>query len=157
MVVYVLVALAALAILIGGYRVLGGAAVRVVDPASLLRDARETAVQIAAELSDAVTAGADARGAGGRLAEAARSARRRTDGCAQQLERLDPAAFDDTALVEAYAFTVAAVEDLGWAARICAAPGYASNPGLQRAADGLRGSADRLLDDARGALSSAPT
>jgi hypothetical protein len=144
-VVYVLIALAIAAFLYGGYRVLGGAAARVIDPDALLREARDSATRLALELSEAIAAGADAHGDGGELAEAARSVRGRIDGCAQQLERLDPAALEEHALVEAHALTAAAVEDLSWAARMCATSGYAGNPGLQRAVDELRESADRCL------------
>jgi hypothetical protein len=144
-VVYVLIALAVVAFLYGGYRVLGGAAARVIDPDALLREARDSATRLALELSDAIAAGADAHGDGGRLAEAAQSVRRRIDGCAQQLERLDPAALEAHDLVEAHALIAAAVEDLSWAARMCATSGYAGNPGLRRAVDELCESADRSL------------
>jgi hypothetical protein len=153
MVVYVLIALVAVAVLVGGYRVLGGAAAHVVDPDALLRGACDGATQIAAVLSTAITAGGG--GESGQLLEVARSARRRIDGCAQQLERLDPAALEDHALAEAHALTAAALEALGWAARMCATPGYAANPSLQRAVDGLRGSADGLLAEAQRVLSPA--
>jgi hypothetical protein len=141
-VIYIVVALLLLAILYGAYRALGRPSSPVAQPDALLQAVLRTARQVSVDIAAMV---------GGETVEAAymqeaRAPRRALDGCAQSLERLDPAALDRE-LASAHQQLSQAVEELGWALRMSASPGYGRG-GLKLATAELRSSADRSLDEA---------
>lgn len=144
-VIYIVVALLMVAILYGAYRALGRPSSPVSQPDALLhvvlRTARQAAVDLAATMD----------GEGGDSAEATyahdvRIPRRALEGCAQSLERLDPAALGPE-LAAAHRTLSQAVEELSWALRISASPS-SGRGGLKLATAELRASADRSLDEA---------
>lgn len=150
MAVYVIVALVAVAVLVAAYRVLGGAAARVGDPQALLLDVLTTAQAASREFESTMRAAASA-GREPSAADALRSARRRLESCAQQLERLDVASLPAT-LAEVRALAAEAIDELSWAVRLCASERVAQSDGMRRAIDDLRIDAARDLDAASAAL-----
>jgi hypothetical protein len=142
MAVYVVVALAAIALLWSAYRAFGRPASAPVDGDDLLRRVAATARDAAAQLDPQAGSAAPAAADG-----SARSVRRRLEGCTQLLERVDTATLGPGRLAE-HALLLAAVEDLSWAARLREAAGFDTNLGLRSAAASLCAEAAGCLDDA---------
>lgn len=157
MAVYVIVGLVVLTGLILAYRSLGGAAAsRPIDPDPLLRAVLDRARTAAADLREnsatAPLPGPRAVAAQG----TARALRRRLSGLGQQLATVDASALDERHAA-AHALLTVAVEELGWAAALCASDGYAVADGMRTAATTLGGHATSCMDDAAGVLEeSAP-
>jgi hypothetical protein len=126
--IYVIAAVLVLLFLIGAYRTMGAGASTDEDPKAVL-------VAVLATTDEAV-AGLDAAPDG----EAARTVRRRLDGCAQALERIAATPVDET-LDQARTALDLAVDELSWSARLAETPGYARDPSLREAVIGLRGHA----------------
>ena len=143
MAVYIIVALVAVAILWAAYRTLGGGAGPPPDPVVLMHRAAASATGAAQRLGDALPG----------AAVEMRAIRRTLEGCAQLLERVDTLALD-AAGAQGHALLTAAVEDLGWAARLGETAGLGTNAALRRAAGLLQDEARRALDEAGRALAS---
>jgi hypothetical protein len=145
MVIYIVVALLLVATLYGAYRALGRPSSPVAQPDALmqavLRMARHVSVDLAAM---AGSAGGETEDAA--YTQEARAPRRALEGCAQSLERLDSNRLEPE-LAAAHGQLSQAVEELGWALRMSASPGYGRG-GLKLAITELRSSADRSLDEA---------
>jgi hypothetical protein len=145
MVIYIVVALLLVAILYGAYRALGRPSSPVAQPDALmqavLRTARHVSVDIAAMAGSARGETEDAA-----YTQEARAPRRALEGCAQSLERLDSNRLDPE-LAAAHGQLSQAVEELGWALRMSASPGYGRG-GLKLAITELCSSAERSLDEA---------
>jgi hypothetical protein len=146
--VYVIVGLVVLAGLILAYRSLGGAAAsRSVDPQLVLRVTLDGTRSAVADLEETVAAapllGARAVAAQG----SARSLRRRLGGLGQQLAAIDAPSFDEP-LATAHALLTVAVDELGWAAALCAGDSYAAAEGMRTAARALCAHAQSCLGDA---------
>lgn len=154
MAVYILVALVAVAVLWGAYRVLGGAASRTSDSATLLRTVDAAARDAASTLRQALDRPAEPAAEPAPGVEAPRSIRRLLDGCAQMLERVDTGSLNHAQLT-AHELLSSAVDDLVWATRIAETAGFGTNSGMQRAVAELRAHADRCLVESAGVLGSA--
>ena len=153
MAVYVIVGLVVLAGLILAYRSLGGAAAsRTIDPLVLLRAALDASRNAAADLEESAAAaplvGPRAVAAQG----AARALRRRLSGVGQQLLTIDPPTLDERCAA-AHASLTVAVDELGWAAALCASDGYAAGDGMRAAVRTLCSHAVSCLDEAAPLLS----
>lgn len=138
--------------LIAAYRTLGGAAASEVNGTALMRSALSDATAVATELSSALQH--PVIGAGQHpdpLRGAAAAWRRRSEGQAQQLARIDAAALDEPRAA-AQALLAVAVDELAWAARLCAADAYASSEGMQAAAGVLCEHAHACLREAAALL-----
>src|SRR5437870_3246573 len=145
MFIYIVVALLLVAILYGAYRALGRPAAPVGRPDALLRVVLRTARQVSAELAE-MAGGAGGETLDGAIAQDSRAPRRALEGCAQSLDRVDPAALDSE-VATAHRQLSQAVEELGWALRMSASPG-SGRGGLKLATADLCSSAERSLDEA---------
>jgi hypothetical protein len=65
----------------------------------------------------------------------------------QQLEALDTSALDERS-AGAQALIAVALDDLGWAAGLCAADSYATSDGMREAVSALRTHSGSCLQDA---------
>ena len=147
MVVYIVVGAVILVGLVLAYRTLGGTASQPVEPRTALRAGLDATAAASAELAAILDGGAPlGAGTGHPVRGALQSLRRRVDAAAQQVERIDAASLGDD-LAGAHALAAVAVDELGWAVRLCAGPSYASSLGMQQAADALRAHADLCLRD----------
>jgi hypothetical protein len=135
--IYVIAAVLLLLFLIGAYRSMGAGASNDADPKSVLVAVLATSDEAFAALAASPEADGDS----------ARAVRRRLDGCAQALERV-AATPVDVALDQARTALELAVDELSWSARLAETPGYARDPGLREAVDGLRGHATANLAQA---------
>jgi hypothetical protein len=132
--IYIIAGLIAIVVLMAAYRTIGRPAAPVTAPAALLRAVLNTAQETLSSLGDDAPSGD------------ARSSRRRLDGCALQLERLDPATLSDDASATRRLLGEA-VEELNWAFRLRESSG-AAQPGMRRAIAELRASGEQALSDA---------
>lgn len=147
MAVYVIVGLVVLAGLVLAYRSFGAPASQPIDPARLLRTALDTARTAAADVRESAAA-APLPGTRAAAAQAdARALRRRLTGLGQRLEAIDVPALDEPGAA-VHALLTVAVEELGWAAALCASDVYAAGEGMRTAAATLCGHATSCLDDA---------
>ena len=147
MVVYVIVGLVVLAGLVFAYRTFGGASSGVVDVHALLLRVLGHAHLAAAELSELAAAPplTSARGPAG--PNPAKALRRRLTGLSQQLETVDIASLDERNSA-AHALLAVAVDELVWAAGMCADDAFSSGEGMRTAVAALVGHATRCLSDA---------
>lgn len=147
MVVYVIVGLVVLAGLVLAYRTFGGASGGAIDVAALLRRALADANEAAAELSE-LAAAPPLAGAGGPSApNPAKLLRRRLTGLTQQLETVDVMSLDEHD-AGAHALIAVAVDELVWAAGICADDAFSAGEGMRTAVTALVGHATSCLHDA---------
>ena len=129
------------------YRTLGGSAARPVDADMALRAAFDATAAASSDLSRVLEAGAPLGGAPmNRQRGGLQALRRRLDGAAQQLERIDITSLDERH-AGAHALIAVAADELGWAVRLGAAPAYGASAGMQQAADALRAHATNCLRD----------
>ena len=136
MIPYIIVGVVAVLLAAVAYRALGGReAAHPVDSALLLDAALDGATRAAAVLEEA----------GG---EGGRGARRLLDTCSHRLELVATGDLDDARL-SAHALLVAAVEQLGWAARMLQSQPQAGAQGMQQAVTALHTDAVRCLRAAR--------
>jgi len=153
-VIYVVIALVAIAVLWGAYRSLGGAASRPVASSALLGAAQDAARGAASDLASALQRSTELAVEPGALPDVARSIRRQLEGCSQMLERVEPGDVPDAQL-SARAQLATALDDLSWAARLCENASFVKNSGMQRAVAELRSHAELCLGEADAALQSA--
>lgn len=147
MVVYVIVGLVVLAGLVLAYRTLGGASSAPVDGRALLLLVLAAAQSAAAELTE-LSRAAPLIGARRPAAPNPSNAlRRRMLGLAQQLETIDVASLDEHD-AGAHALLDVAVDELVWAAGICADDTFSASEGMRTANAALRDHATRCLHDA---------
>jgi hypothetical protein len=139
--IYVIAAVLVLLFLIGAYRTMGAGASTDDDPKAVLVAVLAT--------TDAAAASLDSTSEP--VAETARAARRRLDGCAQALERIAATPVDES-LDRARTALELAVDELSWSARLAETPGYARDPALREAVLGLRGHAAANLTQAHTSL-----
>lgn len=147
MIVYVIVGLVVLAGLILAYRTLGGASGAAPDGSALLLAALGAAQGAAAELSELAAAPPLAGPGGPSASNPARLVRRRLTGVAQQLETVDVMSLDEQD-AGAHALLAVAVDELVWAAGICADDTFSASEGMRTASAALRDHATRCLHDA---------
>ena len=156
MVVYVIVGLVVLAGLVLAYRTLGGASGGAIDVSALLLRVLGDARLAAAELSELASAPPLAGARGQAAPNPARALRRKLTGLSQQLESVDVVALDERDS-GAHALLAVAVDELGWAAGICADDTFGASEGMRTANAALRDHAVQCLHDAAGILAqSAP-
>ncbi|MBV8527377.1 MAG: hypothetical protein JOZ75_03590 [Candidatus Dormibacteraeota bacterium] len=156
MVVYIIVGLFVLFGLVLAYRTFGGAAAAAIDVAATLRavlDAAQGAGRDLQHLSEAPPSlGARAAGA----PNPAKALRRRLSGLSQQLETIDAACLDEHES-GAHALLAVAVDELVWAAGMCADDTFSASEGMRTAVATLGDHARSCLGDAALILgSSAP-
>jgi hypothetical protein len=137
--VYIIVGLVILAGLVVAYRSLGRPATEVVDPTRVMRVVLDAA-------RDAATT------APGR--DALRDARRRIEGCLQQLERIDVGSLDENGYAVKTRL-VLALNELSWWARLRESDAYVADTGMEGAADLLHRDAAARLDEVKGLLESS--
>ena len=147
MVVYVIVGLVILAGLVLAYRTLGGASGGAIDVSALLLRVLGDAHGAAAELSELAGAPPLAGAGGPSAPNPARLVRRRLTGLAQQLETVDVMGLDEHD-AGAHALLAVAVDELVWAAGICADDTFSASEGMRTANAALRDHATRCLHDA---------
>lgn len=156
MVVYVIVGLVVLAGLVLAYRTLGGASAAAVDARALLRAVLAGAHSAGAEVTELAAAPPLIGPRGPSAPNAAKAVRRRLTGLAQQLETVDVASLDERD-AGAHALLAVAVDELVWAAGICADESFSASDGMRAAVVALRDHATRCLHDAaRVLVPSAP-
>ncbi len=154
MIAYIVAGLVALVLLVFAYRSFGGSASRPPDPTGLMRLALAGGETAAAALAEAVTSGgvaSPALAAARESPDTLRATRRLLDGCAQQLQQLEPAALGEP-LLGVHALLSVAVDELAWALRLLQTPAYAGGAGMQAAVADLRAHAGRCLSEASGML-----
>lgn len=155
MVVYVIVGLVVLAGLVFAYRTFGGASGGAVDAGALLRRALGAARDAETELRE-LAAAPPLAGAGGPSApNPARLVRRRLTGLAQQLETVDVMSLDEHD-AGAHALLAVAVDELVWAAGMCADDAFSAGEGMRTAVAALESHATSCLDDAARILGPSP-
>jgi hypothetical protein len=156
MVVYVIVGLVVLGGLVLAYRTFGGASAAAVDAPALLRTVLAAARPAATELHE-LSLAAPLIGARGPAApNPAKVVRRRLSGLSLQLESVDVGSLDDR-YAGAHALLAAAVDELVWAAGMCADDTFSASEGMRTAVAALDGHAASCLHDAGRILeSSAP-
>ena len=143
---------AILAGLVLAYRTMGGTATRQIEPGAALRASLTAASDLAAELRRTLAEGAPLGASpAGPVRGGLQALRRRLDATAQQLERIDVATLEEQPAA-VHALIAVAVDELGWAVRLCAAPAYASSQGMHDAAGALQTHAAACLRDAAAAL-----
>ena len=147
MIVYVIVGLVVLAGLVLAYRTLGGASGGAIDAGALLLSALGDAHDAAAELSKLASAPPLAGAGGPSAPNPARLVRRRLTSLAQQLETVDVAPLDEHN-AGAHALLAVAVDELVWAAAMCADDTFSTSDGMRTASAALRDHAIRCLHDA---------
>lgn len=153
MAVYIVVGLVVLAGLIMAYRTLGRGAAATVDPVALMRTVLTAAGADVAALDELATAMPLLPTPPSAIATA-RTLRRRFLALAQQLEGVDVAALDD-AHAGTHALLAAALDELVWAASLCADENYGTGEGMRTAVSALRTHAGRCLQDAAPLLSTS--
>ncbi|MFN2582898.1 MAG: hypothetical protein ABR498_09185 [Candidatus Dormibacteria bacterium] len=127
MVAYIVLGVVFLAGLVVAYRMFGGSSTSDVDVAAVMRTAGGALLTLSADLEEWTHE---------REPGTSSTLRRRAEAQAQQLERVDPVELDDAA-ARVHALLATAADELSWAARVCAAQGFAGSEGLQHAADVL--------------------
>ena len=151
MVVYIIVGLVVLFGLVLAYRTFGGASSAAIDVHALLLTVLDGAHGAAAELTELAAAapliGLRSPGA----PNPAKALRRRISGLAQQLETVDVASLDE-ADAGAHALLAVAVDELVWAAGMCADDAFGAGDGMRTAVVALRDHATRCLHDAAAIL-----
>ena len=154
MIPYIVAGVVALGLLVVAYRSFGGSASRPPDPIGLMRRALAGGDTAAAALAEAVASGSVASPGPAAVRDSPdslRATRRLLDGCAQQLQQLDPATLTEP-LLGVHALLSVAVDELAWALRLLQAPAYAGAAGIQAAVADLRTHAGRCLSEAGGML-----
>lgn len=146
MAVYIVVGLVVLAGLILAYRTLGRGAATAVDPVALMRTVLTAAGADVAALDELATAMPLLPTPPSAIATA-RTLRRRFAALAQQLEGMDVATLDD-ARAGTHALLAVALDELVWAASLCADENYGTGEGMHTAVSALRTHAGRCLQDA---------
>lgn len=156
MVVYIIVGLVVLFGLVLAYRTFGGSSSAAIDVHALLRTVLDGAQRAAAELSELSVAAPLIGPRGPGAPNPAKALRRRLSGLAQQLETVDVAALDEDD-GSAHALLSVAVDELVWAAGMCAGDTFSASEGMRTAVVALRDHATRCLHDAaRMLVGSAP-
>ncbi|HEX6539422.1 MAG TPA: hypothetical protein VF155_09600 [Candidatus Dormibacteraeota bacterium] len=146
MAVYIVVGLVVLAGLILAYRTLGRGTAATLDPVALMRTVLSAAGDDLAGLGELATATPLLPTPPSAIATA-RTLRRRFGALAQQLQGVDVVALDDSS-AGAHALLAVAVDELVWAASLCADENYGSGDGMRAAVGALRTHAARCLQDA---------
>jgi hypothetical protein len=156
MVVYVIVGLVVLFGLVLAYRTFGGASSAAIDVHALLLTVLDGGQSAVAELGEIVTTPPLLGARGPSAPNPAKALRRRVTGLAQQLETVDVAAIDERD-AGAHALLSVAVDELVWAAGMCADDSFSAGEGMRTAVVALRDHATRcLVDAARTLVRSAP-
>lgn len=152
MVPYIIAGVVAIALLYGAYRTLGGSASQPVDSNLLLRAVAKAAEQGLHEVDTLLNRESTLAGRSAvQVASTAAAARRRVDGCSQQLQQVGTAELDDAAAA-VHALLSVGLDELSWCVRLLQAPAYAAATGLQDAVAALRDHAGRCIAEASEAL-----
>ena len=151
MVVYVIVGLVVLGGLVLAYRTFGGASGAAIDVGALLLRVLGDAHLGVAELSELAAAAPLAGARGPSAPNPAKALHRRLTSLSHQLESVDGVSLDERA-AGAHALLAVAVDELVWAAGICADDSFGAAEGMRTASAALRDHAVRCLHDAAGIL-----
>ena len=147
MVVYVIVGLVVLAGLVLAYRTFGGASGAAIAVSALLLRVLADANNAVVELTELAAAPPLAGARGPSAPNPANAVRRRLTGLAQQLETVDAASLDEHT-AGAHALLAVAVDELVWAAGMCADDTFSASEGMRTAVAALDAHATSCLDDA---------